>query len=86
MPVCSLTWFLARFLAAAPHAPEAAGVLFTSSFRATLSIGALTGGLVVDRSSPATVMVLGGVVALLAAALVRGHGHRVRPDSAAPGS
>ncbi|MFJ4091720.1 MFS transporter [Kitasatospora sp. NPDC089913] len=79
VPVCSLTWFLA----AAPQAPEAAGVLFTSSFQATLSIGALSGGLVVDRSSPATVMVLGGAVALLAAALVLGHGHRVRPDSAA---
>ncbi len=80
VPVCSLTWFLA----AAPDAPEAAGVLFTSSFQATLSIGALTGGLVVDRSSPATVMVLGGAVALLATALVRAYGHRVHPDTAAP--
>ncbi|MBP0455780.1 MFS transporter [Kitasatospora sp. RG8] len=79
VPACSLTWFLT----AAPHAPEAAGVLFTSSFQATLSIGALTGGLVVDRASPATVMVLGGVVALLAAATVRGYGHRVRPEPAA---
>ncbi|GLW68160.1 MFS transporter [Kitasatospora phosalacinea] len=79
VPVCSLNWFLA----AAPHVPEAAGVLFTSSFQATLSIGALTGGLVVDRSSPATVMVLGGAVALLAAAVVRGYGHRVRPEPVA---
>ncbi|MEU9041548.1 MULTISPECIES: MFS transporter [unclassified Kitasatospora] len=77
VPVCSLTWFLT----AAPHAPEAAGVVFTSGFQATLSLGALTGGLVVDHSSPATVMVLGGAVALLAAATVWGYGARIRPAS-----
>ncbi|WP_051829828.1 MFS transporter [Streptomyces novaecaesareae] len=76
VPVCSLTWFLA----AAPQAPEAAGVVFTSAFQATMSIGALTGGLVVDRSSPATVMLLGGTVALLAAATAWGYGHRVGPQ------
>lgn len=64
VPVCSGTWF-AR---AAPHAPEAASVLFTSSFQATLSAGALLGGLVVDAVSVPAVMVAGGVVALLAAA------------------
>ncbi|MFB8236696.1 MFS transporter [Kitasatospora purpeofusca] len=63
VPVCSLSWFLA----AAPHAPEAAGVLFTSAFQATIGIAALTGGGVVDRSSPGTVLVLAGLVALLAA-------------------
>ncbi|MFE4514967.1 MFS transporter [Kitasatospora sp. NPDC056783] len=76
VPVCSLSWFLA----AAPHAPEAAGVVFTSVFQAGLSIGALTGGLVVDHSSPGTVMLLGGAVALLAAAAVGRYGHRVRPE------
>jgi predicted MFS family arabinose efflux permease len=40
-------------------------VVFTSSFQATLSFGALAGGLVVDAASPSTVMVLGGAVAVL---------------------
>ncbi|MEU3623115.1 MFS transporter [Amycolatopsis coloradensis] len=62
VPVCSGTWFAK----AAPQAPEAASVLFTSSFQATLSAGALLGGIVVDAVSVAAVMVAGGVVALLA--------------------
>ncbi|MFK0251666.1 MFS transporter [Amycolatopsis azurea] len=62
VPVCSGTWF-AR---AAPQAPEAASVLFTSSFQATLSAGALLGGFVVDATSVSVVMVAGGVLALLA--------------------
>ncbi|MGW1179083.1 MFS transporter [Kitasatospora sp. NPDC002543] len=76
VPVCSLSWFLA----AAPHTPEGAGVVFTSAFQAGFSIGALAGGLVVDHSSPATVMLLGGAVALLAAATVGRYGHRARPE------
>ncbi|MBO1418883.1 MFS transporter [Streptomyces sp. FH025] len=78
VPVCSLTWFLT----AAPHAPEAAGVVFTSVFQATISIGSLAGGLVVDRTSPATVLLLGGVVALLAAVTVGAYGHRADPGPA----
>lgn len=66
VPVCSLSWFLA----AAPHAPEAAGVLFTSSFQATIGIAALAGGGVVDRTSPGTVLVLVSLTALLAAGTV----------------
>ncbi|MEU4803213.1 MFS transporter [Actinosynnema sp. NPDC023587] len=66
VPVCSQTWF-AR---AAPDAPEAASVVFTSSFQATLSLGALAGGVVVDATSPATVMVLGGSVAALTAVVL----------------
>jgi predicted MFS family arabinose efflux permease len=61
VPACSQTWF-AR---SAPHAQEAATVLFTSSFQATISIGALLGGVVVDSTSTSTVMVFGGVVAVL---------------------
>jgi predicted MFS family arabinose efflux permease len=61
VPVCSQTWFSTS----APHAPEAASILFTSSFQATIAIGALLGGVVVDAASPSTVMVLGGSVALL---------------------
>jgi predicted MFS family arabinose efflux permease len=57
VPVCSQTWFAG----AVPHAPEAAAVVLTSSFQATLSFGAL----VVDAASPSTVMVLGGAVAAL---------------------
>ncbi|MCP3799444.1 MFS transporter [Allokutzneria sp. A3M-2-11 16] len=64
VPACSQKWFAA----AAPNAPEAATVLFTSSFQATLSAGALLGGLVVDATSTATVMALGGVLALLTVA------------------
>ncbi|WP_078893893.1 MFS transporter [Streptomyces sp. CT34] len=61
VPVASQTWFAK----AAPAAPEAASVLFTASFQATLSLGALTGGMVVDRTSPSTVMALGGATAVL---------------------
>lgn len=63
MPVCSMSWF-AR---AVPHAREAATVLFTSSFQAMLSVGALLGGLVVDAWSVSVAMVCGGVCALLMA-------------------
>ncbi|MFE7558618.1 MFS transporter [Kitasatospora sp. NPDC057500] len=63
VPVCSLSWFLT----AAPHATEAAGVLFTSSFQATIGIAALVGGGVVDRTTPTTVLLLAGATALLAA-------------------
>ncbi|GAA1551326.1 MFS transporter [Kribbella sancticallisti] len=68
VPVCSMTWF-AR---SAPTAPEAATVLFTSSFQATLSAGALLGGLVVDLTSASSAFVCGSVVALLAAAALTG--------------
>ncbi|MEV0150239.1 MULTISPECIES: MFS transporter [unclassified Nonomuraea] len=64
VPVCSQAWF-AR---AAPHAPEAATVLFTSSFQATFALGALLGGVVVDVVSVSAVMVCGGLTALLMAA------------------
>lgn len=60
VPVCSQTWF-----AKAADSPEASSVLFTASFQATLSLGALTGGVVVDLSSPTTVMTLAGLTALL---------------------
>ncbi|MEV7565696.1 MFS transporter [Streptomyces tanashiensis] len=60
VPVCSQTWFSK----AAPDSPEASSVLFTASFQATISIGALVGGAVLDRSSPSTVMMLGGLAAV----------------------
>lgn len=63
VPVCSQTWFVT----AAPGAPEAASVLFTSSFQATFAFGALAGGAVVDTASTTVVMVLGGSTAMLAA-------------------
>ncbi|MER7845395.1 MFS transporter [Kitasatospora sp. NPDC096077] len=65
VPVCVQGWF-AR---AAPHAPEAATVVFTSSFQATISVGALAGGAVVDAWSTSVVMVAGGCTALAAAAV-----------------
>ncbi|MFJ1549966.1 MFS transporter [Streptomyces sp. NPDC088246] len=61
VPVCSQTWFAK----AAPDAPEAASVLFTASFQATLAIGALAGGAVLDRLSVSAVMWLGGATAAL---------------------
>jgi predicted MFS family arabinose efflux permease len=61
VPVCSQTWFIRS----SPGATEAASVLFTSSFQATISIGALLGGVVVDASSTVAVMVLGGTAAVL---------------------
>ncbi|MGA4943096.1 MFS transporter [Streptomyces cinereoruber] len=74
VPVASQTWFSK----AAPHAPEAASVLFTASFQATISLGALTGGLLLDRTSPSTVMLLGGCTAALMVVAVGAH--RVGPD------
>jgi len=67
VPVCSMTWFAQ----AAPEAREAATVVFTSSFQATLSAGALLGGLVVDSTSVSTAMLCGGLVAALVALLLR---------------
>ncbi len=64
VPVCSQ----ASFIAAAPHTPEAATVVFTSSFQATFALGAFLGGRVVDAFSVSTVMICGGLIALLMAA------------------
>ena len=61
IPVCSM----GMFAKAAPQSREAATVLFTSSFQAVLSIGALLGGLVVDAWSVSAAMVCGGVGAAL---------------------
>ncbi len=68
VPVCSQAWFAK----AAPLAPEAAAVLFTASFQATISIGALIGGAVLDRSSVSTVMTLGGATALAMVMMLAG--------------
>ncbi|MFI7065594.1 MFS transporter [Kribbella sp. NPDC050124] len=62
IPVCSMS----LFANALPQTREAATVLFTSSFQATLSAGALLGGLVVDAWSVSVAMVCGGLCALLA--------------------
>ncbi|MFJ3219171.1 MFS transporter [Kitasatospora sp. NPDC086801] len=67
VPVCSQAWFRT----AAPHAPEAASVVFTSSFQATIALGALVGGAVVDTASTPTVMLLGGLTGVLAAVAAR---------------
>lgn len=63
VPVCSQAWFIT----AAPHTPEAATVIFTSSFQATFALGAFLGGRVVDAFSVSTVMICGGLTALLMA-------------------
>ncbi|MFE5885259.1 MFS transporter [Streptomyces hydrogenans] len=72
VPVCSQTWF-SKAAPDSPDSPEASSVLFTASFQATLSIGALAGGAVLDRSSPSTVMALGGLTAALMVAVVWAH-------------
>jgi predicted MFS family arabinose efflux permease len=64
VPVCSQAWFLSS----APQTPEAATVVFTSSFQATFALGTLLGGIVVDAFSVSTVMICGGLAALLMAA------------------
>lgn len=69
VPVCSQTWFAKS----APQSIEASSVLFTASFQATIAIGALGGGFVVDHSSPAAIMTLGGVVAVLTTLVVYAH-------------
>ncbi|WP_433759666.1 MFS transporter [Nocardia sp. CA-135398] len=61
VPVVLQTWFAD----ALPDAPEVASVLFTASFQATFCVGALAGGVIVDRTSPGTVLVCGGATALL---------------------
>jgi predicted MFS family arabinose efflux permease len=70
VPACSQTW-IAR---SAPNATEAATVLFTSAFQTTIGIGALVGGVVVDTTSVATVMVCGSIAAALGAVLIFGSG------------
>ncbi|MGN9837527.1 MFS transporter [Nonomuraea sp. H19] len=64
VPVCSQ----ALFMNSAPHTPEAATVVFTSSFQATFALGAFFGGAVVDAFSVSIVMICGGLAALLMAA------------------
>ncbi|WP_231618615.1 MFS transporter [Nonomuraea sp. SBT364] len=67
VPVCSQ----ASFIAAAPHAPEAATVVFTASFQATFALGAFLGGRVVDAFSVSAVLICGGLIALVMAAAYR---------------
>ncbi|MEU8773490.1 MFS transporter [Streptomyces sp. NPDC048606] len=80
VPVCSQTWFAK----ATPDAPEAASVLFTASFQMTISLGAVAGGVIVDRTSPSTVMTLGSLAALLMVVAAWAHFARrlTWPDSA----
>ncbi|TWV41937.1 MFS transporter [Streptomyces misionensis] len=80
VPVSSQTWFTK----ASPDTPEAASVMFTASFQATISLGALSGGIVVDASSPSTVMTLGGMAAALMVIAVLVHYARCLtwPDNA----
>ncbi|MFG2140964.1 MFS transporter [Streptomyces sp. NPDC048650] len=82
VPVCSQTWFAK----ASPDSVEASGVLFTASFQATISFGALVGGVVVDHSSPSRAMTLGGAVAVLVVLAAWGHHARKIswPEAAQP--
>ncbi|MEV6338591.1 MFS transporter [Nocardia vinacea] len=68
VPVVLQTWFAD----ALPDAPEVASVLFTASFQATFCVGALAGGVIVDRTSPATVLLCGGATVLLVLLITSG--------------
>lgn len=61
VPVILQTWFAA----ALPGHAEVSSVLFTASFQATFCLGAFLGGVILDRSSPSTVLICGGIAALL---------------------
>ncbi|QIS14849.1 MFS transporter [Nocardia arthritidis] len=78
VPVATQTWFIK----AAPNTPEAASVLFTASFQLTLSLGALTGGVIVDHTSPTTVLLLAAAPVALAILTLTTHlaTGRVWPD------
>jgi predicted MFS family arabinose efflux permease len=77
VPVVLQTWFAD----ALPGRSEVSSVLFTASFQATFCLGALLGGMLVDRTSPSTNLVCGGVTALLVLVITSGvidtrRGHR----------
>lgn len=57
-------------------------MLFTASFQATFSLGALAGGLVVDRTSPSPVMTLSGLTAALVVPVIWFHDQRNRRSPA----
>ncbi|WP_410673895.1 MFS transporter [Amycolatopsis sp. cmx-4-68] len=78
VPVCSQAWFARE----APDAPEAATVLFTAWFQATISAGALAGGFVVDAVSAPAVMTCGGVAAALGAVAVARSARPLSPSAA----
>jgi predicted MFS family arabinose efflux permease len=59
VPVSSQAWFAA----ASPDTPEAASVYFTAVFQATISLGALAGGVVLDHTSTGALLLTGGLVA-----------------------
>ncbi len=68
VPVVLQTWFAD----ALPDAPEVASVLFTAAFQATFCVGALVGGVIVDRTSPGTVLLCGGATVLLVLLITSG--------------
>lgn len=74
VPACSQK----SFANASPDVPEAATVLFTASFQATIGVGAALGGLVVDVAGPAAVMAAAAPFALVAAMLAQRTGRQKR--------
>jgi predicted MFS family arabinose efflux permease len=81
VPVCSQ----ACFAESAPESPEAASVLFTASFQATLSSGALVGGVVLDHARPPALMLLAGAIAaaMVAATALLGRARKDGEDLSA---
>lgn len=71
MPICIQTWMFK----AAPEAMETSGALLVTTFQVALASGALLGGVLVDHVGVTQAMLLGGLSALVAGALVWGFGH-----------
>ncbi|QWF80022.1 MFS transporter [Amycolatopsis sp. CA-230715] len=68
VPVCSQIWFSR----AIPGSPEAASVVFTASFQASISLGAFAGGIAVDTlSTSAALLGAGALTTLTALVLAR---------------
>lgn len=80
LPVCSQSWFAASGTGSA----EAASVLFTSSFQATIALGALLGGIVVDATSPAVLMTYGSGLAVLVVLVAARPSGLAKPVSRTP--
>jgi predicted MFS family arabinose efflux permease len=74
VPVAMTTWMLT----ALPGSPEAGQALLVSFFQVAIATGAFVGGVVVDGAGIASVLLLGGVLAALAALLIAVTGKSVR--------
>jgi predicted MFS family arabinose efflux permease len=66
MPISVQTWIFQ----AAPHAMESGGAVFVATAQVALASGALVGGMAVDHMGVSSAMIVGGVFALVMAAVI----------------